>query len=109
MTEQPKPWRDMTDAEKVARLVEHEGKAIQFWDKYSNEGWRDVKPSWGDSSAYRVKPEPKVETWIVQGNFNERFGWSFNPESHENDTHQITLTIIDGKVQREAIVERIEK
>ena len=107
MTEQPKLWRDMTAEEKgeiaLARL---EGREVQrmvrlVWTVDYMIGGPD------DDASYRVKPEPKVETWIIQGHFNERFGWSFNPESHENDTHQIILTIIDGEVQREAIVERI--
>ena len=111
MTEHPKLWRDMTAAEKGALLLaEHEGKVIQFWDKFGFEDWCDIEPSWEDDSAYRVKPEPKVETVVVTGFFNGTSGWVFGRQSVAPlDTHRLTLTIIDGEVQREAIVERIEE
>ena len=109
MTEHPKLWRDMTAAEKGALLLaEHEGKVIQFWDKFGFEDWCDIEPSWEDDSAYRVKPEPKVETVVLTG-YQYSDEWYFGETNYQGTTHQITLTIIDGEVQREAIVERIEE
>lgn len=65
MTDKPKLWSEMTDAEKGALLLAaHQGKAIQFHDRDGT--WltgRPSWPSWQDDFAYRVKPKaPKVET-----------------------------------------------
>lgn len=109
MTDQPKLWRDMTDAEKGALLLaHHEGKEIQFWDELYCEVWSDCEPSWEEYSAYRVKPEPKVKTVVMTG-YQYCDEWCFWEKKYPGNTHQITLTIIDGEVQREAIVERIEE
>lgn len=106
----PKLWRDMTPEEKGALLLaHHEGKRIQIYT--NTEGWYTFEygVTWADDCAYRVKPEPVkpvVETVEVYG--GKAFGyWSFGSGSLEDDTHKITLTLIDGEVQPTATVEEI--
>jgi hypothetical protein len=67
MTEHPTIWRDMTAEEKGALLLaHHEGKVIQLFDKA--DLWFDIEdPEFADGCAYRVKPEPTVETVTIYG------------------------------------------
>jgi hypothetical protein len=62
MTDNPTIWRDMTAEEKGALLLaHHEGTVIQLFDKA--DLWFDIEdPYFADGCAYRVKPEPTVET-----------------------------------------------
>lgn len=68
MSDQPKIWLDMTDAEKGALLLSHyaKGEIIEITAKQSGAWlpWKETSyPSWSDNVAYRVKPPaPKVET-----------------------------------------------
>ena len=58
----PKLWRDMTDQEKGALLLAaHEGKEIEYRSEFSS-GVMCKVPVWYDNVAYRIKPEPVVET-----------------------------------------------
>ena len=57
----PKLWRDMTDAEKGALLLafHNDKKCLEIW---RNGEWVDCGYStWKGDTAYRVRPEPKVE------------------------------------------------
>ena len=89
-SDKPKLWRDMTDAEKGALLLSaHEGKVIEFYSHYVPE-WKEVagNPNWSDNYAYRVRPEPKVETVTI--NY-----WEVATDVLKN--HRITFNTIDGK------------
>ena len=78
-TPAPKLWRDMTPEEKGALLLAaHEGKVIQYQTNYG--GWLTKNLRWWNDFAYRIKPEPKVETI-------ERFWYD----------HRFTFNLIDGK------------
>ncbi len=62
MTDTPKLWRDMTPEEKGALLLaHHEGRGIEIATR-DHKAWYDANPTWQENFAYRVKPEPKVET-----------------------------------------------
>jgi hypothetical protein len=95
MTEQPKIWRDMTPAEKGALLLaRHEGKAIEL--QIGEGGWVKVLPSWNPDAAYRVKPEPTVET-VTLGGFEWNTTWYFKVDHDSRRTHRITFNLIDGQ------------
>lgn len=87
----PKLWRDMTDAEKGALLLaHHEGKVIEYAldceDGSTKWYFTDfMVPQSG--VAYRVRPEPKLETVTLYGCRDRFLG----------DTHRITFDLIDGK------------
>jgi hypothetical protein len=109
--EEPKLWKDMTPEEKGALLLaEHEGEQVEM-DCSPVRGqpkWVvDVSPTWIPTCAYRVKPEPTVETVTL---FGKAAGgeWSFGSGTPwRNDTHKITLTIRDGVVDEAAKVEKL--
>ncbi len=67
----PKLWRDMTDAEKGALLLAaHEGKVIEWsyglpWVTARTTATGHI-PMWSDTCAYRIRPEPKVETVAIE-------------------------------------------
>ena len=99
----PKLWRDMTPEEKGALLLaHHEGKKFQFTrpnicNEWRDVEWRDVEwrdvdghPSWNPCCAYRVKPEPKVETVDII------HAYDITGELY-SDTHRITFRTIDGE------------
>lgn len=103
-TQEPKLWKDMTPEEKGALLLaDHEGKAIEAW-AYGDK-WLVLVPEWDKHTAYRVKPEPVVETVTLYG-FNSYGHWIFGRKEQE-DTHKITLTIRDGVVDPIAQVEEL--
>ncbi len=99
----PKIWRDMTPEEKGALLLAaHEGKVIEFkWVGCSK--WNKIidKPNWFGDYAYRVKPDPKVETVNLTGaDFGKglSISWSMRQNGHiGRETHRITFQTIDGK------------
>lgn len=77
VSDTPKLWRDMTDAEKGAMLLaKHDGKTIQFKSKLF--GWIDwdCETSLSESVVpVRIKPTPKVETkkvWIKSVSYTGR-------------------------------------
>lgn len=93
--ETPKLWRDMTPEEKGALLLaHHEGKVIEQWDGF----WGVSAPvEWLSFCAYRIKPEPKVET-VVMGILNNANGWQgYAKLTKVEPTHRITFNTIDGK------------
>ena len=64
--EQPKIFRDMTDAEKGALLLAaHRGKVIEA--HCDNNGWVVGYPSWDIDIPYRVKPEPVTGSVTLHG------------------------------------------
>lgn len=105
--ETPKLWRDMTPEEKGALLLaHHEGKVIEN-TLNGGKSWSRGNPYWADGYAYRIKPEPKVETVVMSGHTWNN-GWYFDTHRKEGrPTHRITLTIRDGKVDPVAQVEEL--
>ena len=86
----------MTPEEKGALLLaRHEGKVIEgFWDGCWEECDEVHKFAFARFVAYRVKPEPVVETVVIYtGNVNGE--WA--PYEDLDDTHRITFDLIDGK------------
>ena len=59
--DEPTVWGDMTPEQKGALLLaHHEGRGVQA---LLRDGWADCPyPLWDNSYAYRIKPEPVVET-----------------------------------------------
>lgn len=94
MSDQPKKWFEMTDAEKGALLLaHHEGRTIEFlcFEEWSNTN----RPKWQSCSAYRIKPDPVVETHIIPIAAN---GYVYDPTRHTGDPiYEITYRKIDGK------------
>jgi len=99
-TPTPKLWRDMTPEEKGALLLAaHEGKVIEWIDidpelrAFNDDNWRSCAAVGKfDRYAYRVKPEPKVDTVAI--------GWDGSGPAKGVfccDTHRITFNLIDGK------------
>lgn len=89
---EPKKWREMTPEEKGALLLaHHEGKVIEYYC----DVWKACasnNPVWANNDAYRVKPEPVVETMSLY-----RCGI----------TYKITCTVIDGEIDCASV--RMEK
>lgn len=93
ISDKPKTWSQMSDAEKGALLLaHHDGKSIQNW----TNGWRDCYPIWDVNNAYRVKPEPTVEAVTLFGKTDKHGGWIFWSVLAD-ETHKITFNLIDGK------------
>ena len=88
-TPKPKIWRDMTPEEKGALLLAaHEGKEVQC--HYGVEGWcRRSFEVFAVGNAYRIKPEPKIETVTMSGD-DIRLGGFIKG-------HRITFITRDGK------------
>ena len=86
-TTQPKLWRDMTADEKGALLLAaHEGKVIEGTRIDIPDDWR--RSAIGlDNHAYRIKPEPKVETVALC--------WRHDVGTVKNKIG--TISLIDGK------------
>lgn len=98
-SDKPKLWRDMTDAEKGALLLaHHEGKVIEGRNEsWPNDGWIEIRvPSWWNDSAYRVRPEPKVDT-VKQGYKTNSSGKFVTTSALDHATHVVTFNMIDGK------------
>lgn len=93
----PKLWRDMTPEEKCALLLaHHEGKVIEIWS-WDVPTWDEsnYEFEWCDSLAYRIKPEPKVET-VTKYRRADNGGWT-SSRSCTKTTHKLTYNEIDGK------------
>lgn len=88
----PKLWRDMTHEENGALLLAmYERKTVQV---YSAGTWEEKKsPPFYDGWAYRVKPEPKVETVTLYGRHDVQWVLA----RCQYDTHKITFNTINGK------------
>lgn len=98
-SDKPKIWRDMTDAEKGALLLaHHEGKVIEGRNEsWPNDEWVEIRvPSWWNYSAYRVRPEPKVDT-VKQGYKTNSSGKFVTTSALDHATHVVTFNLIDGK------------
>jgi hypothetical protein len=69
MTNHPKPFRDLSDAEKGALLLaHHEGKRIEVHTGSMCEGWFLIdRPSWTEDYAYRIAHEPLIPDSIDWG------------------------------------------
>ena len=90
----PTLWRDMTPEEKGALLLaHHEGKVIDAWGNVSKE-WMEAGPAWNPNAAYRIKPEPKVETVKLRAGGDLKIWGTW---TDLDDTHSITFNLIDGK------------
>lgn len=119
-TDEPRPWGELTDAEKGALLLaENEGKCVQFlnelgnWQNLSSIKFTDyMERIWFNNQyAYRVKPpEPVVETVTLTGFPDDEGGtWCFGKDSLPEDTHRITFTTKDGEPDCDSIkMERID-
>ncbi|MGB1215066.1 MAG: hypothetical protein ACPG4X_16990 [Pikeienuella sp.] len=101
-TENPTIWRDMSDAEKGALLLaEHDGKPIEVRGPHM-KNWRSKRFGVLNSTcAYRVKPDPKVETHSGEGWASE-YGYGQSPSlwvnKQDGSVHgEWTATIVDGK------------
>jgi hypothetical protein len=68
----PKLWKDMTPEEKGALLLaHHEGKTIECY-QFPDHGWEVIyNPVFDNTSAYRIKPEPKRVTVALMADFKE--------------------------------------
>ena len=97
-TKAPKLWRDMTPEEKGALLLaHHEGKVIETWFRGAWIG--KGHGGWGKQNAYRIRPESKRETVTLHGYVQiPGDGAQFDDAwiNHKNNTHRITLPVIDG-------------
>ena len=90
--DKPKLWRDMAPEEKGALLLAaHEGKVIEVFG--GNGWWSPCTVGRYQGSAYRIKPQPKVETVELYG--RQDVQWVL--ERCKYDTHRITFQTIDGK------------
>ena len=100
-SDKPKLWRDMTPGEKGALLLaHHEGKVIEWTGHFGSEFDMDSTrgtPVWSATHAYRIKPEPKVETVTLMT--AKVYAWVSEPygKCGSQNTHRITFNIIDGE------------
>ena len=98
--DRPKTWGEMSDAEKGALLLaQFKGETVQyrfFPQAQGCTGWRDVnEPMFNSQHAYRIKPEPKIET-VTLGVAQHGSKWT-QFTAVEDGTHRITFTTTDGK------------
>lgn len=91
----PKLWKDMTAEEKGALLLAaHEWKVIEaHCDK---QGWVTIYPSWDSDLAYRIKPEPKVET-VTRDIWMDRLGWLYEDITCHHPV-RVTFKTVDGVI-----------
>lgn len=85
----------MTPEEKGALLLaHHEGKQIEVnkGPLECGEWWEDHYPEWIHNYAYRIKPEPKVETVTTHGTWCNK---GKMPKTQY--VYEITFNLIDGK------------
>ena len=89
-------WKDLTPEEKGALLLAyHEGEQIQTWMPVRHFWDDNPTPSWAETAAYRVKPEPEVKTVTIRTGWPEGGGWCQDEDDY--DTHSITYKVIDGE------------
>lgn len=92
-SDKTKLWRDMTAEEKGALLLAvHDGGQLQY---KHNLDWQNCNDVFSGNYAYRIKPDPKVETVTITGGDGSGFG--FYQNGGVNNTHRITFNLIDGK------------
>ena len=95
---EPTPWKDMTDAEKGALLLARINGATLQTKAYGSD-WLDkdfYNNKFHSDFAYRVKPDPVVETVTMYGGLLTDYCWFGSPRE-DTDTHRITFTTKDGK------------
>ena len=94
----PPTWGEMTDAEKGALLLaEYEGGnfTLQYrHDPSDTWGEKHIRDGFGDDVAYRIKPEPVVET--VTAYWCKKWGMRLGSPVYDT-THRITFTTSDGE------------
>ena len=104
-SEEPKTWGQMTDEEKgTLLLAKHEGKVIEWFDtKGASDNWMEC-PAFGNHMskmilgfAYRVKPEPVVETVSINVGVFQGDCLDFGRNGTEGNTHRITFEVKDGE------------
>lgn len=102
VSDTPKTWGDMTDAEKGALLLA-DLRGIPIQCKMEDVEWFggvSRKWCWIDNCAYRIKPEPKRETVKLCGYIDRGY---FHIRPGVNDTHRITFDLIDGEPDTDSI------
>lgn len=101
--EMVKLWRDMSDDEKGALLLaHHKRKVIEYFSCGKWQTCLDGRPVWHRGDAYRVKPEPKVETTkLMMCCVPEAI--SYISAFMSNPTHYITFKTIDGKPDTQSV------
>ncbi len=94
----PKTWGDMTDAEKVALLLDWNDNHARNVQQWNGTDWMGMQTGrFGRLTAYRIKPEPVVETVTIAGNGKEWREDAFFWPPIAGQTHRITFDTIDGK------------
>jgi len=85
MTDHPKPFRDLSDAEKGALLLaHHRGRDIEHFSK-SREVWIIAdSPWWSDETIYRIAPEPLIPDSIDWSHVAPE--WNFMARDDDGDT-----------------------
>ena len=98
--DKPKIWDDMTDVEKGALLLhKHEGGDVEV-SLFGNSKWRLFgDPSFTGCHAYRIKPEPVVETVVSYGDA----GGNFITNKVNSDTHKLTYTTTNGVIDCDSV------
>jgi hypothetical protein len=97
-TENPKLWRDMTDAEKGALLLAwHRREEIEML--FCSGEWVTVTPQWAPNRAYRIRPEPNREKVTLRYNQSLlRYSiWMTPDDAIPKNMPDITFDLIDGK------------
>lgn len=90
-SDKPKLWRDMTPEEKGAILLAmHEGKKVEVYSV--GKWWKKSYMTFDDGNAYRIAPEPKVETVTTHGTWCNK---GKMPKTQY--VYEITFNLIDGK------------
>lgn len=100
MTDKPKTWGEMTREEKGALLLaHHKEEVIDYWEDGS---WHlsYCGPGWSGETAYRIKPEHKVETIVMYGRAQDGFG---DGPRLNRDTHRLTFNVIDGEIDCDSV------
>ena len=92
--DKPKLWRDMTPEEKGALLLAaHED--LRCIEIFKGGLWVLCgKSSWQNENAYRIKPQPKIDTVVMSYQSSQN---SMSVYTYRDDTHRITFQTIDGK------------
>lgn len=105
----PKPWGEMTDAEKGALLLaEHEGKEIEVrapeidhTGEIFDYRWREKNEGFLPDLAYHIKPEPKRETVTLYHGPGDTL--AFTGYKRAKDDVVITYTRTNGKPDLDSI------
>ena len=110
----PPTWCEMTGAEKGALLLaELDGECLEQKGRVIVNGeslfrWAPKQEGcWLDKFAYRIKPEPLVETVTLYGSYNDG-QWVFSPFNDGIHSVVQTFTTTNGEPDLDSIkMERI--